>query len=234
METTVRLETTRIPVAPDVVVGAVLGVPEWWPTGTRAAVALAHDAGSDMENELLVALHRELANRGYLSLRFNFPHAEQKKKRPDPAPLLERTFKQATALLLLDPSSAPSRLVVGGMGLGAQVATQVVASGLKVDGLVCMSFPLHPAGKPMQTRADALHRITCPTLFLQGTHDVTCRVDRLEAVLRRVGAPTTVRVIEDADHGLVAIRRGARTTADVRAEIERRLLEFVGRVTGAP
>jgi predicted alpha/beta-hydrolase family hydrolase len=232
METTVRLETTRIPVTPDVAVGAVLGVPEWWPTGTRAAVALAHDAGSDMENELLVSLHRELANRGYLALRFNFPHAEQKKKRADPAPLLERTFKQAAAMLLLDPSSAPSRLVVGGIGLGGQIAAQVVAGGLKVDGLVCMSFPLHPVGKPMQTRAEALYRITCPTLFLQGTHDATCRVDRLNAVLRRIGAPTTTRVLEDADHALEAIRRGSRTTAQVRAEAERVLLEFVARVTG--
>jgi hypothetical protein len=232
METTVRLETTRIPVTPDVAVGAVLGVPEWWPTGTRTAVALAHDSGSDMEGELLVQLHRELANRGYLSLRWNFPFAEQKKRRPDPAPLLERAFKQAVALLLLDPSSAPSRLVVGGIGLGAQVATQVVAGGLKVDGLVCVSFPLHPAGKPMQTRAEALHRIICPTLFLQGTHDATCRVDRLEAVLRRVGAPTTVRVLADADHDLAAIRRGSRTTPQVRAEVERVLLDFVARVTG--
>ncbi len=227
-----RLETTRIPVTPDITVGAVLGVPEWWPTGARAAVVLAHDAGSNMESELLVALHRELANRGYLSLRFNFPHAEQKKKRPDPAPLLERTFKQAAALLQLDPSSAPSRLVVGGIGLGAQVAAQAVATGLKVDGLACMSFPLHPVGKPMQTRAEALYRIICPILFMQGTHDSTCRVDRLNAVLRKIGAPTAVRVLEDADHGLEAIRRGSRSTLQVRAEAERLLLEFVARVTG--
>jgi predicted alpha/beta-hydrolase family hydrolase len=232
METTVRLETTRIPVTPDITVGAVLGVPEWWPTGTRAAVVLAHDAGSNMENELLVSLHRELANRGYLSLRFNFPHAEQRRKRPDPAPLLERTFKQAAALLALDPSSAPSRLVVGGIGLGAQIAAQSVATGLKVDGLACMSFPLHPVGKPMQTRAEALYRIICPILFMQGTHDATCRVDRLNAALRKIGAPTTVRVLEDADHGLEAIRRGSRSTLQVRAEAERLLLEFVARVTG--
>ncbi len=208
---------------------ARLGVPEWWPTGTRAGVVLAHDVAGGMDSELVSELHEKLARRGFLTLRFNFPFAEQRKRRPDAIPLLERVFRLAVQSLMLDPQNAPNRIVVGGVGLGAQVAAQVVAGGLKVDGLACLSYPLHPVGKPGQVRAEPLYRIICPILFVQGTHDPTCKLDRLQAVLRRVGAPTTFRVQTDADHDLGAIKRGSRPTAEIRADVLRLLLEFAQR-----
>ncbi len=38
-----------------------------------------------------------------------------------------------------------------------------------VRGLVFFAFPLHPAGKPSDLRADHLAEISTPMLFLQGT-----------------------------------------------------------------
>jgi predicted alpha/beta-hydrolase family hydrolase len=229
METNARLEPTRIPITSELAVSARLGVPEWWPTGTRVGLVLAHDAAGNMDAELLSELHEKLAHRGFLTLRFNVPFAEQRKRRPDPLPLLERVFRLAVQSLTLDPQNAPSRIVVGGIGLGAQVAAAAVAGGLKVDGLACLSYPLHPIGKPGQVRADPLYRIICPILFVQGTHDPTCKLDRLQGVLRRIGAPTTLRVQADADHDLGAIKRGSRPTPEIRADVLRLLLEFAQR-----
>lgn len=227
METNVRLEPVKITVTPEITIAGVQGVPAWWPSGHRVGVVLAHDTVGAMEHEALVMLHHSLAERGYLTLRFNFPFADQGKKRPDPAPLLERTYRAAAASLTQDPQTGPARLIVGGFGLGAKVAAEAVAHGLLADGVLCLGYPLHPSGKPNRQRAEALFRIICPMLFIQGSRDPYCRIDRLEAVLRRVGAPTSLCVIEDADHLLGLIRRSMRPAEEVHDQVVNKVDTFL-------
>ena len=234
METTAKLEPIRIPVTPEINVPGVVGIPEWWPIGTRVAVALAHDTSATLESELLVALHARLAERGYLTVRFNFPYAEEKRKRPDPSPLLEKSFRAAIASLMRDPQNSPARLILGGFGLGARVAAEVVSQGTKADGLVCLSYPLHPSGKPTQLRAEPLFRLICPMLFIQGTRDPTCKLDRLQTVLRRIGAPTDLHVVQDADHKLDVIKRSGRTPEEVQVEVVDAAERFLERIVGGP
>ena len=73
-----------------------------------------------------------------------------------------------------------------------------------------------------------MYRIICPMLFVQGARDPHCRIDKLEELLRRVGAPTRLHVIADCGPGLEPIkktgrtagadpRRGARAARDVRS-----------------
>ena len=232
MVTNYRVEAIQIPVTPEISVSGNVGIPAWWPSGHRVGIVLGHDTGSDMDQAFLSALHVRLVQRGYLTLRFNFPFAEQKKKRPDPSPLLEGTFRAAITSLVRDPQIAPARLFFGGMGLGARVATQVVASGQTADGIVCLGFPLHPSGKPNQQKADALFRIICPVLFVQGSRDPYCRIDRLEALRRRIGAPTSLHVVQDADHGFGLIKRTARTPEEVMEEALTTLDGFVQKALG--
>jgi hypothetical protein len=219
METTSRQESIRVPVTPETSVSGVLGIPEWWPTGERTGLVLAHDSSASMDHPLLLHLHRTLSDMGTLTLRFNFPFAEMGKKRADAQPLLQRTYRAVVGFLLSDPQNAPAKTVLSGLGLGARVAAEVVAQGLKADALILYSYPLHPVGKPGQVRADELFRIICPILFIQGTKDPTCRLDRLRALLRRIGAPTALSVIEDADHGFGVARRSPRTLEQVQQEV---------------
>ena len=195
-------------------------------------MVLAHDVGADMERELLVWLQRELVENGVLTLRFNFPFAQQGRKRPDTEAVLDRTYRAAIAGLVEDPQNAPAQIVFAGFGLGCRVAAQSVALGGKADALVCLGYPLHAAGKPSQLKADPLFRVICPTLFVQGTRDTHCRIDRLQTLLRRIGAPTRLATIEDADHELEPVKRASRSEEDVRQEIRAAVLAFLVQVTG--
>ncbi len=233
METNGKISTVQLAARADLSVSASIGIPEWWPSGHRAGVVLAHGLGTDMNDELLVQLQQRLMARGFLSIRFNFPFAEQGRKRPDPPALLERTFKLALHALLHDPEQAPALLVFGGFGLGARVAGDVIASGQKADGLLCLGYPLHPAGKPSQAKADALFRIICPILFVQGSRDAHCRLDRLDMLRRRIGAPTRVAVIEDADHTLAPIKRSSKTSEEIAAEVLGTVEAYLERTLGA-
>lgn len=218
METNGKIRAVQLAVTSELSVKSSIGVPEWWPSGHRAGVVLAHDTGSDMNDPLLQKMQESLSALGFLNIRFNFPFAEQGKKRPDSDAVLERCYRVAISALLAEPEEAPALLIFGGVGIGGRVASQVIASGAKADGLVCVSYPLHPAGKPSQQKTDALFRIICPILFVQGSRDSHCRIDRLQLLQRRIGAPTQIAVIEDANHDLQPVRRSHRTAEDITAE----------------
>jgi hypothetical protein len=136
------------------------------------------------------------------------------------------------AAVLSDPENAPSRMLVGGIGLGARVATRTVAQGLKVDAAFSLGFPLHLSGKPSLLDVDYMYRIICPVIFVQGARDPHCRVDKLEELLRRLGAPTRLHVISDCGAGLEPIKRTGRTAEQIREEALAQLEGFVQEVIG--
>ena len=223
VEPSARFEEIKIPLADSVhgleEVSAVLGIPRWWPTGARVAVVFAHGASGDMSEPALEALHRELTERRYLSLRFNFPFAEAGKRRPDKMSVLRRTLRNAIALLARDPTAAPAHLFLVGKGLGAQVAADLSISRVRADGLILMGYPLHPGSKPDELQAEQLYRVVAPLLFVQGTRDRCCDVDALKRVLTRVGAPTRLQVVENADQNFRVLKKSGRTEEQVNQEI---------------
>jgi uncharacterized protein len=231
MDGEVRFEPVEIKVSADIRVSGRVSMPEWWPSGQRIGVVIAHDLEGNLDDPAIAALQRGLSERSHLVLAFNFPYAQQGKKRPDPEPLLERAFRLAVASILRDAEAAPGRVFVGGFGLGARIAANAVAQGLKVEGLFCLGFPLHPSGKPNQQRVDALYRVTAPILFVQGARDAHCRVDRLASALKTIGAPTQLHVIEDCGQGLSLIRRSARRPEDLHAEVLARVESFIRKAT---
>jgi predicted alpha/beta-hydrolase family hydrolase len=200
-------------------VSGVLGVPRWWPTGARVSVAIAHGANTDLADPLIEELHRRLTEQRYLALRFNFPFAEAKRKRPDSMQVLRRTYRAAIATLARDPTAAPAHLFLGGKGLGAQVAAEVASVRARVDGLFFIGYPLHPRAKPENVQTDQLFRVVSPMLFLQGTRDRYCDVDVLRRTLSRVGAPTTLQVCQEADQHFKVLKRSGRTSEEVNEEV---------------
>lgn len=74
--------------------------------------------------------------------------------------------------------------------------------GVEVRGLVCVSYPLHPPGRPDRLRAAHWSGIVVPTLLVQGTRDD--RGDRalFEQHLDRFAGAVQVVWINGADHQL--------------------------------
>jgi hypothetical protein len=232
MDTNVKFETIRIPVMPEVHVTGIVATPEWWPSGQRIGLVIAHDATGGKDEPNLVAIQQALSAKGHLTLRFAFPFAEENKKRPDAPVMLDRAFRSAVQAVLSDPENAPARMLVGGIGLGARVATRAVSQGLKVDAVFSFGFPLHPSGKPSHQDVDYMYRVICPMLFVQGARDPHCRIDKLEELLRRIGAPTRLHVISDCGSGLEPVKKTGRTAEEIRAEALSQLDAFVQEVIG--
>lgn len=71
--------------------------------------------------------------------------------------------------------SAPSELVIGGRSFGGRMCS-MLAAGTEGDpepvaGLVLLSYPLHPPGKPDKLRVEHFGDIDMPVLFVSGTKD---------------------------------------------------------------
>ena len=86
-------------------------------------------------------------------------------------------------------------------------------------GLAFLGFPLHPAGKPSDARAEHLSDVRVPMLFLQGTRDALADLALLRPLTERLGARAALHVVQDADHSFHVPARSGRKDADVRGEM---------------
>jgi len=200
-------------------VSAVVALPSGFRRpGRTPAVILAHGAGSDMTSPFMSTIHSGLAREGYIAVKFNFPYTEARRRAPDPRPVLERCYRAVVDAIAADRALAPPWIAIGGKSLGGRIASYVAAGGAAVRGLVFLGYPLHPAGRPDALRADHLPAIPVPMLFVEGTRDTLCDLDRLRPVLARLPR-ATLHTIEGADHSFRVPRRLGRSDEDVWAEI---------------
>lgn len=216
-----RFEKVEVPLAEPVHglkhVTATLGIPEWWPTGARVSVVLAH--GAQREDSVLEALQQKLTERKVLTLRFAFPFVEAGKKKQDPMPLLERVYADAVSVLSRDPTSAPAHVFMGGKNLGALVAAHLATRRIRAEGIFFVGFPLHKQDDPGDPRSDRLYRIINPMLFVQGDKDRHCDLPTLRKVMARIGAPSNLHIVPDADHTFRVPKKSGRSEEEVESEI---------------
>jgi hypothetical protein len=185
------------------------------PAGARACYVLAHGAGAGMEHPFMSAVAAGLAQRAIATLRYEFPYMERRARRPDPPALCHATVRAAVAECARRLPALP--LIAGGRSFGGRMTSQAQAQQplAAVRGLAFLGFPLHPAGRPADQRAEHLSRVAIPLLFLQGTRDTLAERPLLEALLARLGPRASVCWLDDADHAFHVRVRSGRTDAQV-------------------
>ena len=83
-----------------------------------------------------------------------------------------------------------------------------VAEGLPAAGLVLISYPLHPPGKPDRLRIEHFPQLDLPCLFVSGTRDP---FGNREEVARYPLSPSIrVKWLEDGDHDSTPRRSSGR------------------------
>ena len=89
---------------------------------------------------------------------------------------------------------SPGRVFLGGHSYGGRQSTMLCADqpGL-VDGLLLLSYPLHPPRKPDQLRVQHLPKLQTPALFVHGTRDPFGSPEEMEAALSLIPAKTRLR-----------------------------------------
>jgi hypothetical protein len=99
-----------------------------------------------------------------------------------------------------------------------------------VQGLAFLGFPLHPAGKPSDERAEHLSDVKIPMLFLQGTRDALAELSLLRPLVESLGKRATLTLFEDADHSFHVPAKSGRKDAEVRSEMLDQLAAWTRKV----
>ena len=105
---------------------------------------------------------------------------------------------------------------------------QAIAPLAGVRGLAFLGFPLHPAGKPSDTRARHLGDVHVPMLFIQGTRDKLAELALLEPVVKRLAASASLHRVAEADHSFHVLARSGRNDREVMNEILDTLSAWIG------
>ncbi|MET9498928.1 alpha/beta family hydrolase [Streptomyces sp. NPDC006552] len=139
-----------------------------WHRAARARLVLAvsHGAGGGIEARDLQALARALPAHGVTVALVEQPWRVAGKKLA-PAP---RTLDAGWRGIWPALTAPGLPVVAGGRSAGARVACRTGAE-LGAVGVLALSFPLHPPGKPEKSRVGELLGAGVPTLVVQGGND---------------------------------------------------------------
>lgn len=163
-------------------------------------VILWHGAGGDIDETSLAMTAGALAAEGATVARARFAYRREGKRRPDRAPALLADARE-TITLVRETVRRP-RLLLGGRSMGGRMSSMLVADGAPADGLLLLSYPLHPPQRPSELRDAHLDAIPCPMLFMSGDRDPFAELDRLEPVIARLGARARLELFPGAAHSL--------------------------------
>ncbi len=172
-------------------------------TPTANLLALCHGAGGNCRAPLLVALAEALCEAGIMVLRFDLPYRQAKSFGP-PSPGAasndrEGIRRAAASLRKL----APGRLFLGGLSYGGRQTTLLAAEQPSLaDGLLLLSYPLHPPGRPQQLRTAHLPNLKLPALFVHGDSDPFGALDEMQDALKLIPPSTSLLAVEGAGHDL--------------------------------
>lgn len=133
-----------------------------------AGIILTHGAGGGADHHTLLALESELDVPVRL---LTFPYRAEGRRAPDRSNKLLPFIVEQAERFATELGVGPDRIVLGGRSMGGRMCSMAVAEGLGCAGLVLLSYPLHPSGKPDKLRVEHFGELAVPVLFVSGDRD---------------------------------------------------------------
>lgn len=170
----------------------------------RASLVLTHGAGGNATMPLLVTIASAFATAGFRVLRYDMPFRQKRPfgpPSPSSAPADQAGLRSAVEFL----SQNDGRPVfLGGQSYGGRQATMLAASQPGVaDGLLLLSYPLHPPGKAHQARTAHFPELSARCLFVSGSKDPFGTPEELHQAVALIPAETELRIVDGAGHDLL-------------------------------
>lgn len=187
---------------------------------TKLYFLFAPGAGAPSSHPWMQAWRERLSTIGEVHL-LDYTYMQQGRKRPDPLPQLIATHRQA-----LTESRRDGTTILIGKSMGGRIGCHVSLEE-KVDGLICLGYPLCGGGDRTKLRDKVLSALQTPILFVQGTRDPLCPLDLLETVRAEMTTPTSLYVVEDGDHSLRIPKKILASRGTTQEEIDQGILEEI-------
>jgi predicted alpha/beta-hydrolase family hydrolase len=188
------------------------------------AFLLAPGAGAPTSHPRMRTFARLLGSLGRVEP-FDYLYAIDGGKRPDPLPKLIAAHRAALASLR-EKHDGP--IVLAGKSMGGRVGCHV-ALVEPVEAVICLGYPLCGAGDRSKLRDQVLLELRTPAMFVQGTRDPLCPLELLEGVRKRMRAPSTLHVVDGADHSLLVAKTMLKALGSTQEEADDQILAAISR-----
>ena len=157
---------------------------------------------------------------------FDYDYMRAGRKRPDRLPQLIAAHRKA--LEAAREKHQPASIFLIGKSMGGRIGCHVSLEE-KVDGLVCLGYPLCAMGDRTKLRDEVLRALTTPILFVQGTRDALCPLDLLEQVRADMKAPNFLHVVEGGDHSLRVPKRQLQAMGETQEDVDQRAFQAISK-----
>jgi hypothetical protein len=188
--------------------------------GATPLILFAPGAGAPSSSRWMRGWQERLGALGRV-VAFDYPYALAGRRRPDPHDVLVAAHREA---LRHAREGHPGPVVLAGKSMGSRIGCHVSLLE-SVAALVCLGYPLRSPSGTLRDRV--LLELRTPVLFVQGTRDALCPLDRLGAVRERMGAPSRLHVVEGGDHSLAPTEGALRAAGETQADVDARILDAI-------
>jgi predicted alpha/beta-hydrolase family hydrolase len=189
----------------------------------KPLILFAPGAGAPSSHPWMQDWKKRLSEIGAVET-FDYDYMREGRRRPDPLPRLIAAHR--IALNRARDRHRPESMILVGKSMGGRVGCHVSLEE-KVDGLVCLGYPLCAMGDRTKLRNEVLRALTAPILFVQGTRDSLCPLDLLERVRAEMKAPNFLHVVESGDHSLRVPKRELEKAVETQCGIDERILKAI-------
>jgi uncharacterized protein len=186
-------------------------------------ILFAPGAGAPSSHPWMQNWKRRLSEIGDVET-LDYAYMRDRRKRPDPLPKLIAAHREA----LNDArkqNPAGSTILIG-KSMGGRVGCHLSLEE-KVDGLVCLGYPLCAMGDRTKLRDEVLRALNTPILFVQGSRDPLCPLDLLERVRTEMKTQNVLHIVNGGDHSLRVPKRQLQASGQTQEDIDQQILKAI-------
>ncbi|EPS62430.1 hypothetical protein M569_12359, partial [Genlisea aurea] len=164
-------------------------------------VVFAHGAGASSSSDWMIRWKDLLAKKlnAVEVVTFDYPYISGTAKRRAP-PKAESLVDFHCDIARKASEKYPGHpLVLAGKSMGSRISCMVSGrEDISASAVVCLGYPLKGINGSM--RDETLVQLTVPVIFVQGSRDGLCPLEKLEMVRSRMSCSNGVHVVEGGDH----------------------------------
>ncbi|KAL2342682.1 hypothetical protein Fmac_003967 [Flemingia macrophylla] len=182
-------------------------------------VIFAHGAGAPSSSDWMQRWKNMLkqALHAVEVITFDYPYMSGKKR---PPPKAEKLVEFHSSIVKETATKYPDHpVILAGKSMGSRVGCMVVSEkDINVSAVVCLGYPLK--GINGAVRDETLLQLTVPTMFVQGSKDALCPIEKLEATQKKMKAPNELHIINGGDHSFKIAKKHLQANNSTQDEAE--------------
>jgi hypothetical protein len=190
----------------------------------KPLLVFAHGAGAPSTSEWMIRWKNMLASAtGAVEVvTFDYPYFSGGKRGTPPKAekLVDAHVDEVKKAVAKYPGHP---LVLVGKSMGSRVSCMVAErEDIDASAVICLGYPLKGVNGAL--RDGTLLQLSVPVMFVQGSKDGLCPLQKLEAVRKKMNVTNELYVIDGGDHSLKIGKRLLKTKGVNQIEVEMQAL----------